>query len=175
MNSQIVGNTSQLYSYRSHLETLLKLCKESQETRFLCKSWTKDTIGHMGVIAVGWNNAGLNDRLAKFAKSSVIELISRPHLDVFNQKHLVPPNIYLHIKLVLSLNYFVCKSAAQYQGAQPKNYKLVIQSFNFFIHTKKLISKAHCALINLSFSEICGIIYCAYNWNTYQSLQTRRL
>ena len=33
LNSRYVGDTSQLYPYRSHLETLLNFCKESQETR----------------------------------------------------------------------------------------------------------------------------------------------
>ena len=32
-----VSDTSQLYPYRSHLETLLNFCKETQETRLLCE------------------------------------------------------------------------------------------------------------------------------------------
>ena len=40
LNGQNVGDTSQLYPYRSHLESLLNICKETQETRFLCKGWT---------------------------------------------------------------------------------------------------------------------------------------
>ena len=72
LNGPYVGDTSKLYPYRSHVETLLNICKETQETRFLCEGWTKDTIGHMIVTAVSGNNAGLNARAATFAKSTVV-------------------------------------------------------------------------------------------------------
>ena len=48
-----------------------------------------------------------------------------------------------------SAHNFVCKSAAPGQGAQQENYKLVIQSVNLIIHTKKLTSTAHRALMDL--------------------------
>ena len=54
----------------------------------------------MNVTAVGGNNDGLNARAATFARSTLVELISRPHLDVFHQELLIPPNIDIHIKLI---------------------------------------------------------------------------
>ena len=72
LNIRNVGDTSQLYPYRSHLMTLLNFSKEIQETRLLCEGWTKDTSGHMGVIAVGENNVGCNTRATKFARSAVV-------------------------------------------------------------------------------------------------------
>ena len=143
-----VGDTSQLYPYRSHLETLLNFYKKTQETCLLCESWTKDTTEHMGVTTVGRNNTGLNARAATFARSIVIELIGRPHLDVFNQERLIPPKRDLHLKLMPSANNFLCKSAAPGQAVQQENYKLVIQSVNLIIHTMKLTSTAHGALMN---------------------------
>ena len=47
----------------------------------------------------------------------------------------------------------MCKLAAPGQGAQQENYKIVIQSANLFIRTKKLTSTAHKALINLFVSH----------------------
>ena len=84
LNNRIVGDTSQLYPYRLHLESLLNFCKETQETHLLCEGWTKDTTGHINVTAVGGNNAGLNACAATFARSTVVELIGRPHLNVFH-------------------------------------------------------------------------------------------
>ena len=144
-----VGDTRQLYPYQSHLTSLLNFCKETQKTRFLCLGSTKDTSGHINVTAVGGNNAGLNARAATFAKSTLVELISRPHLDGFNLERLIPPNIDLNMKLMPSPNNYVCKSAAPGQGAQQKNYKLVIQSVNLIINTTKLTSTAHGALMDL--------------------------
>ena len=118
LNSRNVGHTSELYPYRSHLETLLNICKENQKTCLLFEGWTKDTTGHMNVTEVSGNNAGLNARAATFARSTVVKLIGRHHLDMFNQECLIPPNIDLHMKLMPSPNNFVCKSAAPGQGAQ---------------------------------------------------------
>ena len=38
----------------------------------------------MNVTAVGGKNAGLNVRAETFAKSTVVELINRPHANVFH-------------------------------------------------------------------------------------------
>ena len=102
---------------------------------------------------IGGNNAGLNAHATKFARSTLVELIGRSHLDVFNQERLVPPNIDLHMKLIPSTNNIVCKSAALAANAQQKNYKLVIQSANLIICTKKLISTAHKALMDLFLTQ----------------------
>ena len=86
LNGQNVGDTSLLYPNRSHLESLLHFCKEVKETRLLCEGYKMDTTGHMGVTVVGGNNTGLNVPAATFAKSTVVDLIGRPHLDVFHQE-----------------------------------------------------------------------------------------
>ena len=66
-NGRNVGDTSQLYPYRSVLESVLNFFKEVQDTRLLSEGWTKEPSGHMHVTAVGGNNAGLNARAATFA------------------------------------------------------------------------------------------------------------
>ena len=149
MNGQNVGDTRQLYPYRSYLESLLNYCKEIQETRLLCEGWTKDTTVHMGVTAVGGTNAGLNTRAKDFARSTVVELISRPHLDVCHQDRLILPNIDLHIRLMPSANNFVCKSAAAAQNAAQENFKVIIQKINLIMRTKQLTSTAHKAHMDL--------------------------
>ena len=149
LNGRNVGDTSQLFPYRSVLESLLNFCKKVQETRLLSKGWTKGTSGHMNVTAVSGNKAGLNARAATFVRSTLVEIIGRPHLDVFHQERLITPNIDLHMKLIPSPNEFVCKSAAPGQGAQQKNYKLVIKSANLIIRTNKLTSTAHKGLMDL--------------------------
>ena len=130
------------------LKIFSTFAKKIQETRLLCEGWTKDAAGHMGFTAVNANTAGLNDRATTFAKSTVVELIGRPHLDVFNQER-IPPNIDLHIKLMPSPNKFACKSGAPGQGAQQRNYKLLIQSENLIVYIKKLTSAPHIALLDL--------------------------
>ena len=149
LNGQNVGDTSQLDPYRSVLESLLNLCKEVQDARLLSEGWTKDTSGHMNVTAVGGNNAGMNARAATFARSTLVKLIGRPHLDVFHQECLIPPNIDLYMKLIPSPNDFVCMSAAPGQGAQQENYKLAIQNAYLIIRTNKLTMTTNKALMDL--------------------------
>ena len=81
-----------------------------------------DTIGHMGVTTVGGNNAGLNTCATKFARSAVVELIGRPYFDVFQKERLIYSNIDLNIRIIPSLNDFVCKSAALAQDGLQVNY-----------------------------------------------------
>ena len=150
LNSRNVGDASQLYPYRSFLESLLNYSKQTKETRLLCEGWTKNTTGHVNVTAVGENNAGLNARAVNFAKSAVVELIGSSHSDVFHQDRPSFPNIDLNLKLMPFPNNFVCKSAAPAGNAAQENFKLVIMSANLIIHTKQLTStalKAHMELL----------------------------
>ena len=142
LNSRNVGDTSQLYPYFSFFESLLNYSKKTQETRFLCEDWTKDTTGHVNVTAVGGNNAGLNARAVNYSRSSVVELIGRHHADAFHQNRLIPPNVDLNLKLMTSSTNFVCKSAAPAGNAPQNNFKLVIMSANLIIYTKQHTSTA---------------------------------
>ena len=120
-----MGDTSQLYPYQSHLEASSNFGKETQESSLLCKSWSKNTTGHKGVIAVGKKNAGLNACAATFAKSFVVQLIGHPQSDVLNQERLISPNLDLYMKLMPLPNNFECNSAAPGQLPQQEIYNLV--------------------------------------------------
>ena len=80
----------------------------------------------MNVTAVGGNNAGFNVCAATFARNTLVELIGRPHMDVFHHTRDIPLNIDLHMMLISSPIDFVCNSAAPAANAQQENYKLVI-------------------------------------------------
>ena len=142
LNGRNIGDTSQLYAYRSFIETALNFSKETQETRLLCEGWTKDTTGHIGVTTVGGNNAGLNARAATFATSTVVELVGRPHSDVFHMDRLIPPEIDLNLKLMPSADNIVCKSAAPVGQAVQENFKMEIIGVTLIIRTKQLTSTA---------------------------------
>ena len=74
----ILQQTVLLNAHRAYLSTLINFSEETQKTRLLCKGWTKDTSGHMGVTDVTGDNQGLRTRAAQFAPSRVVELIGRP-------------------------------------------------------------------------------------------------
>ena len=152
LNGRNVSDTSPLYPYRPYLETLLNYSNETQDTRLLCEGWTKDSSGNMGVTEVADANAGLNTRAVTFATSTVVELVGRPHLDVFHQDRLIPPGIDLIMKLIPAADSFVCKLAAPAAGAAQQNYKMAIQRVNLISYTKQLTStpqKAHMELLQV--------------------------
>ena len=110
----------------NHIAQSLKVClpfaRKCKKTRLLSEGWAKDTNKHMNVTKVGGNNAGLNARAATFARINLVELIVRPHLDVFHQERLIFSNNDLHMKCIPLLNDFVCKLAALAATAQQANY-----------------------------------------------------
>ena len=99
----------------------------------------------MDVTDVTGANVGLRTRAARFARSTVVELIGRPHLDVFHQDRLIPPGVDVHLKLIPAANNFVCNSAAPGQNAVQQNFKPVIQFASLIVHTKQLTSEAELA------------------------------
>jgi len=145
MNGKSVSEPNNLYPYRAYLETLLIYSKETQESRLLSEGWVRDTAGQMGAVAADGDNNGLKSRAAMFAQSKVVEMVGRPHVDVFQQDRLIPPGIDLHIKLVPAANNFVCKSAAPAHGAIQENFKIKIEHAALVIHTKQLTNVAELA------------------------------
>ena len=90
----------------------------------------------MAVTDLAGANTGLASRATRFARSAVIELVGRPHLDLFHQSRIIPPGIILRIKLIPSSNQFVCICPAPGQNAAHDNFKVVIQIVSFIIRTK---------------------------------------
>ena len=93
LNRRSVSDPNQMYPYQVYLETLLNYSKETQETRLLCDGWVRDTANQMAVTAANGDNRGLATRATMFAESKTVELVGRPHVDVFQQDRLIPPGV----------------------------------------------------------------------------------
>ena len=159
-NGKPVSEPNHLYPYRAYLETLINYSKETQNTRLLCEGWTKDTAEHMNVTDVTGANVGLRTRAGRFARSNVVELIGRPHLDVFQQDRLIPPRVDVHLRLIPAANNFVIKSVAPQQGgAAQQNYKAVIQFASFIVYTKQLTNEAEYAHSELLKQKVMRLPY----------------
>ena len=141
------------------MESLLNYSKKTEDSGLLCENWTNNTTGYVNATAVGNKNAGLNARAVNSARSTVVELIGRPHADVFHQDRLYPSNINLNLKLMPSPNNFVCKSAAPAANSAQDNFNQVILSTNLIIHTKQLTSTALKQHLELSYWQIWGFTY----------------
>ena len=144
LNGRSVSDPNQMYPYRAYLETLLNYSKETQETRLLCEGWVCDTANQLAVTAAGGDNRGLATRATMFAESKTVELVGRPHVDLFQQDRLIPPGVNLHIKFVPAPNNFVCKLVDP-GNQQQENFKVKILHAALVIHTKQLTDVAELA------------------------------
>ena len=114
----------------------------------------------MNVTDVTGANVGLRTRAERFARSNVVELIGRPHLDVFQQDRLIPTRVDDHLRLIPAGNNFVCKLVAPQQGgAAQQNYKAVIQFASFIVYTKQLTSEAEYAHSELLKEKVMSLPY----------------
>lgn len=142
LNNKAVSDSSQMYPYRAYVETVLNFNEETQKTRLLTEGWVKDTTGHMDVTNVGGANLGLKSRTTRFARSAIVELVGRPHLDIFHQDRLIPPGVSMFLKLIRANDSFVIKSAAPQGQAAQENFKVVLEKVHLLIHKKKLSADA---------------------------------
>ena len=96
----------------------------------------------MGATEVAGANAGLNIRAVTIATSTLVELVNRSHINVFQEDRLIPSGIDLYITLILASDSFVCNSAAPAASATHQNYKMAIQRVDLIIFTTQLTSTA---------------------------------
>lgn len=146
LNDTPVSDPNPLYPYRAYLETLLNFSEDIQKTRLITEGWAKDTSGQMAVTDLGGANNGLKDRATRFATSTVVELVGRPHLDIFHQNRLIPPGTVLRIKLIPSSNQFVCICPAPAGNGAQEEFKAAIQNVSFMIRTKRLCESVDLAI-----------------------------
>ena len=77
-------------------------------------------------------------RTAWFARSHVVTLIGRPHLDLFHQQKLIPANIDLKLKRIPNTSAFLLKSIDTGHDHPQVNYKVQIMRARFLIRTKHI-------------------------------------
>ena len=86
----LVTDPNTKYSYRAVIENLINYNKLIADTRLLAEGWKKDMATHCEVTNPAGANTGLTARTAWFTRSSVVSLIGRAHLDLFQQQQLIP-------------------------------------------------------------------------------------
>ena len=105
----------------------------------MAQGWKKYNATQPGVTNPAGTNTELTARPACVAKSHVVSLIGRPHLDLLHQEKLIPANIDLKLKLLPNTCAFLLKTAAPAQWDHPQvNYKVKIMVARLFIRTKNI-------------------------------------
>ena len=134
----LVTDPKTKYSYRAVIENLIHYNKLIADTRLLAEGWKKDMATHYEVTNPAGENRGVTARTASFARSRVLTLIGRPHLDIFHQEKLIPSNIDLKLKLIPNRCAYLLKSIAPDDDHPQVNYKFKITEAPFFIRTNHI-------------------------------------
>ena len=105
--------SSNTYPFRAYVETVLSYGAEAKNIELTSQLWYKDTAGHMDTTTVDGGNTGLVERRSYIAKSRVVEMMGRLHVDLFLQDRFLLNGVSVNIRLVrsndaLSLNWRPC-------------------------------------------------------------------
>ncbi|KAF6037864.1 hypothetical protein EB796_003833 [Bugula neritina] len=98
LNDVVISNASNLYHYRAILETMLSYNQEAKGSQLSMSLYSKDTPGQMNNIENG--NTGLVSRRSVTGVSRTVQLIIKPHADIFFQKRFILNGVDLKLKLV---------------------------------------------------------------------------
>ncbi len=141
LSGQKISDSNTLSGYRSMLETLLSYDKNVQETELQKSLWYKDTADHMKAFNTKGNtatNLGLKARAEYFKAGAEVELIGRPHGDIFNQPLAIPPKVPIKLRFVPAHDDFVIVTPAPEGNAAQVKYKVKIISAKMYIYTLEL-------------------------------------
>lgn len=120
LNGTLITSSTNTYPFRAYLEKLLSYGEDAKGTQLGAGMYYKDKAGLMDSIRVdGDVNPGFIARRALAAGSRVIELIGRPHADIFFQERYLLNNVA--VKLVFNRS----KDAFCTMGSNKRKVKIL--------------------------------------------------
>lgn len=130
LNDTLITDSSNLYHYRSMIETLLSYGSDAKKSQLSLALYDKDKAGEMNNIANA--NTGLVNRRAFTSSSQVVPLIFKLHSDMFFQHRYLINGVDIKIKMVKNENDLVL------MAANDATFKLKIVNASFFLRKIKI-------------------------------------
>ena len=140
LNDKQVSDNNSLYPVKAYFENVLCYSKEAQDTWMLLEGFIKDTAGKMDVFTrdAGSDNKGVLARGVIFDGSKEVELMGRPHCDLFTQDRAIIPNCKLGMRFIPARDNYVVKTVAPNQPADQVAYKLKITSMRLHLYVLQI-------------------------------------
>ena len=121
LNEKLVTPSVNTYPYKAYLETILAHGPESTD------SWLEAELFHRDTQPMNAHdhtadptNEGLMKRHAKIAQSVVVDMVGRPHVDIFQQDRYLLNGVDMSLKFIRSAKQFHLMTAT------PNDFKLQI-------------------------------------------------
>ena len=98
INGKAVNQSHNMYHYKAYLENLLSYGTDARKTYLQGEGFYRDSAAHMDSLDNNLNK-GFRQRGELCARSRIVQLKGRLHLDLFNQPHLLLNNTPIRITL----------------------------------------------------------------------------
>lgn len=129
LNQRLVSSPGSTYAYRSYIETLLNYGPAAKESHLTSSLWYTDTPGKFDDTED--ENGGLVNRRSFTKTSSITEMISHLHGDLFNQEKFLLNGVEMRVRLIRSRDAFSLMSKAN-------GYKVNIVEANLLVRKVKI-------------------------------------
>lgn len=137
LNGRPCFDSGPLYAYRGYLESELNFSKQAKEEYLAGALYRKDSY----LLANNVNNEGYKNRGKLFIGSSIVEMMSPVHCDLFASDRLMVSNVQVQLELTRNSDKFVLLSF----GENP-DFKLKIIDMTWYVKKMQLAPSLHLAL-----------------------------
>ncbi|GBM77782.1 Uncharacterized protein F54H12.2 [Araneus ventricosus] len=132
LNDRLIYASSNLYSFRSYIETFLNYGTDYQKSFLTCEGFYKDTAGRFNETDSAGDNDSLKKRASLIEKSKVLDMIGNLYFDIFYQDRLLLNLVNLKMKLIRRKPEFCLVAPAN------GNYKVIIEHASLFVRKVKV-------------------------------------
>lgn len=145
INGKLAYDSGSMYAYRTFLESHLNYGKEAKEGILAASLYTKDEPSDK---VDNDNNTGFAKRKAKFALSTVVEVMAPIHCDLFMSDRLLMSQSEVTLELHRNDDDFVLLNyaAAVAPATEPTKYRLEILEMKWFIRKIQLLGSVQLGL-----------------------------
>ena len=133
LNQKLVSPSQNTYPYKAYLETVLAHGKESKSSWLACEMFYPEEKDPTGFDpTAGTADEGLKARNKRILKSRTVELVGRPHVDIFQQDK------YLLNGVDLSLRFIRASKEFTLMGDDIANYNISMTDASLYVRKVKL-------------------------------------
>jgi len=134
LNEELVTKNNGLYGYKAYIATTVGFGSEAKKSWLESELYYQDVPGdNFDLVTVKPSfNTGLVLRNELAAESRVIDMVFKPHIDLFMQGRPIPPNVDIRLRLARASPEFCLMAAGTIQ------YKIKLVNASFFARIIKL-------------------------------------
>lgn len=138
LNGVLISNSTNTYSYRAYLETLLSYGADAKNSQLANAMFYKSGPSIFAFDQNSKNNKDIEKRQKRIQRSKTIDMVGRLHADLFSQSKFLMNGVDLSLRFIRSKSSFALLACPIPSGETTKDYQINITSMSLFIRKMKL-------------------------------------